>query len=171
MVFLSSDDGRPTSFRKGTMVKAAGGAVAAVLRPLLGDVYAMLIQAQGAHWNVKGADFSQYHALFGSIYDDVYSSIDPLAENILKLGAEAPCCMSEMQQARTTVDKVHGSDPVALAKALAEVNDDVLSRITTAFGVANAANEQGIANFLAERMDMHQKWRWQLKSSVGEPVA
>lgn len=168
-MFLSNDDGKPTAMAKAAVVKDAG--VAAVLKPLLADVYAMLVQAQGAHWNVKGADFSQYHALFESIYDDVYSSIDPMAENILKSGAEALCCLSELQSARTTKDRVHGSDPRGLAAALADVNMDVLIRLQQAFDVANAANEQGIANFLAERIDMHQKWNWQLKASVGEPVA
>jgi starvation-inducible DNA-binding protein len=165
MMFLSNDGDRVR------VVKAAMPSnVVMVLRPLLADVYSMVIQAQGAHWNVKGADFSQYHELFGEIYEDVNGSVDPIAESMLKLGADAISSLTEMQAARTTTDKVGGSDPMVLAAGLAAVNDDVLMRVQNAFDVANAANEQGIANFLAERVDMHQKWRWQLRSSIGQSV-
>jgi len=164
-MFLSNDGDRVR------VVKAAMPSnVVMVLRPLLADVYSMVIQAQGAHWNVKGADFSQYHELFGEIYEDVNGSVDPIAESMLKLGADAISSLTEMQAARTTTDKVGGSDPMVLAAGLAAVNDDVLMRVQNAFDVANAANEQGIANFLAERVDMHQKWRWQLRSSIGQSV-
>ena len=164
-MFLSNDGDRVQ------VAKAAMPSnVVTVLRPLLADVYSMVIQAQGAHWNVKGADFSQYHELFGEIYEDVNGSVDPIAESMLKLGADAISSLTEMQAARTTTDKVGGSDPMVLAAGLAAVNDDVLMRVQNAFDVANAANEQGIANFLAERVDMHQKWRWQLRSSIGQSV-
>ena len=164
-MFLSNDGDRVR------VAKAAMPSnVVIVLRPLLADVYSMVIQAQGAHWNVKGADFSQYHELFGEIYEDVNNSVDPIAESMLKLGADAISSLTEMQAARTTTDKVGGSDPMVLAAGLAAVNDDVLMRVQNAFDVANAANEQGIANFLAERVDMHQKWRWQLRSSIGQSV-
>jgi starvation-inducible DNA-binding protein len=165
-MFLSND----TQITATPVAKAGPGDVVAVLRTLLADVYGMVVQAQGAHWNVKGSDFSQYHELFGEIYDDVYGSIDPLAENILKMGSDAPGSMSQMAMMRTVQDRANGSDPKGLAVALAMVNDEILARLTMAFNVANAANEQGIANFLAERIDMHQKWRWQLKASVGLTV-
>lgn len=164
-MFLSNDTHALTP-----VAKAGAADVVAVLRSLLADVYGLVVQAQGAHWNVKGADFSQYHELFGEIYDDAYGSIDPMAENILKMGSDAPGSMSQMGMLRTVPDRVSGSDPRALAVGLAMVNDEVLARLTMAFDVANAANEQGVANFLAERIDMHQKWRWQLKASVGVSV-
>jgi len=164
-MFLSND-----TVGRSRIAKAAAGDVVAVLRTLLADTYGLVVQAQGAHWNVKGADFSQYHELFGEIYEDVYGSIDPMAESILKMGSDAPGSLSQMATLRTVQDRAAGSEPVALARALAVVNDEVLARLSMAFDVANAANEQGVANFLAERIDMHQKWRWQLKASVGVPV-
>lgn len=163
-MFLSNDG---TAKSRTPVAKAGPGDVAAVLRTLLADVYAMTVQAQGAHWNVKGADFSQYHELFAEVYDDVSGSIDPLAENILKLGSDAPGSLSQMAMLRTVQDRASGTDPRGLAGALALVNDEVLARLNMAFSVADAANEQGIANFLAERIDAHQKWRWQLKASIG----
>jgi len=164
-MFLSNDGDQVR------VVKAAmPNGVVMVLRPLLADVYSMVIQAQGAHWNVKGTHFSQFHEMFGEIYEDVHGSIDSIAESMLKLGANAISSLTEMQAARTTTDKVGGSDPLVLAAGLLAVNDDVLAMVQKAFDVANAANEQGVANLLAERVSMHQQWRWQLRASIDERV-
>jgi starvation-inducible DNA-binding protein len=52
--------------------------------------FSYYLKAHFFHWNVEGPDFSQYHELFGKIYEEVYESIDPFAENIRKLGAYTP---------------------------------------------------------------------------------
>jgi len=170
-MFLSKDDGLSTSFAKqATPVAKAAPELVAVLCPLLADVYAMQTAVQGAHWNVNGMDFSQYHELFSEIYEDVSGSVDPLAENILKIGGLAPASLSVMQSLRTTSDPAESRDARELAMSIAAMNDAVLARIVAAFGVADAANEQGVANFLAERDDMHKMWRWQLRASLGQPV-
>ena len=57
--------------------------------------YAFAIKAQNYHWNVEGQDFSQYHSLFAEIYEDVYSAIDLLAENLRKLGEYAPFTLNK----------------------------------------------------------------------------
>jgi starvation-inducible DNA-binding protein len=170
-MFLSNDNGVSTSFAKQAtpMFKAAPEVVAA-LRPLLADVYAMQTAVQGAHWNVQGTDFAQYHELFAEIYSDVADSIDPLAENILKAGGLALASLTDMQALRTTTDPVESRDARQLAIGLAAMNDAVLVRINAAFLVAESQNEPGISNFLADRDDMHKKWRWQLRASLGEPV-
>lgn len=167
-MFLSNDDERPVRFTKATLPQAA---VVSSLRVLLADVYAFATATQGAHWNVQGADFSQYHELFSEVYEDVAESIDPLAENILKVGGLAPASLSVMQGLRTTTDPAESRDPRELASGLAAMNDVVLAKIAAAFLVASGAGEQGVANFLADREDAHKKWRWQLRASLGEPVA
>jgi DNA-binding ferritin-like protein len=53
-----------------------------------------------------------------------------------------------------------------MAKALLTINEGLIKSVNLAFKAANDANEQGIANFLAERDDMHKKWAWQLKAST-----
>lgn len=140
--------------------------VIAALEQVLGDVAIMYFHAHGYHWNVQGQDFSQYHALFASIYEDVYGSIDPFAENILKLGGEAPRSLTQILADATMNDQAEESnDPEALASDLAVDNDAVIASLNELFAAANDANEQGIANFTAERIDQHQKWGWQLKAS------
>ncbi len=136
------------------------------LKTLLADVVTMSFVAQGYHWNVEGPDFSQYHALFGEIYEDVYSSVDPIAENIRKMDEYAPFTLSKFVDLRTVEAKEVSPNPKAMAEALLKVNEDVLKTIRKAFESAVKAKEDGIANFLAERDDMHKKWHWQLTAST-----
>lgn len=137
------------------------------LKVLMSDVVTMYFVAHGYHWNVEGQDFSQYHALFEDIYSDVYSSIDPIAENLRKLDAYAPFTLSKFTELRTVESSEVKAEPRAMSKALIKVNDGVLESLKSTFKIANEdANEQGIANFIAERIDMHQKWAWQLKAST-----
>jgi starvation-inducible DNA-binding protein len=136
------------------------------LKVALADAVTMYFVAHGYHWNVEGQDFSQYHALFKKIYRDVYSSIDPLAESIRKMDEYAPFTLSKFTELRTVEAKEVKPEPQAMAKALLKVNDGVLETLVKAFHAANDADEQGIANLLAERIDMHEKWRWQLKAST-----
>jgi starvation-inducible DNA-binding protein len=136
------------------------------LKTLLADSVTMYFVAHGYHWNVEGADFSQYHSLFADIYEDVYSSIDIIAEDLRKLDEYAPFTLSKFIDLRTVESVEVAPNPKAMAKALLKVNEGVLVTIGKAFASANKANEQGIANFLAERDDMHKKWRWQLTAST-----
>jgi DNA-binding ferritin-like protein len=138
-----------------------------VLERLLSDAVSLYFRAHGYHWNVKGQDFSQYHKFFGKFYEDVYESIDPLAENILKLGYKAPFNLGEFMSMRSIQDSEAVSmNPQALTADLARANDVFIDELKAAFDVVNAANEQGIADFLAARIDAHMKWAWQLKSSL-----
>lgn len=136
------------------------------LKTLLADSVTMYFVAHGYHWNVEGADFSQYHSLFTDIYEDVYSSIDTIAEDLRKLDEYAPFTLSKFIDLRTVESVEVAPNPKAMAKALLKVNEGVLVTIGKAFASASKANEQGIANFLAERDDMHKKWRWQLTAST-----
>jgi starvation-inducible DNA-binding protein len=104
--------------------------------------------------------------LFAEIYEDVYSSIDPIAEDIRKMDEYAPYTLSKFSDLRTIEAKDVNPEPKAMAKELLRLNDGILESIAKAQEAANKANEQGIMNFLAERDDMHKKWRWQLKAST-----
>lgn len=136
------------------------------LKTFLADAVTMYFVAHGYHWNVEGSDFSQYHSLFADIYEDVYSSIDSIAEDLRKLDEYAPFTLSKFIDLRTVESVEVAPNPKAMAKALLKVNEGVLVTIGKAFASATKANEQGIANFLAEREDMHKKWHWQLTAST-----
>jgi len=137
------------------------------LKSLFADVVSAYLRAHGYHWNVEGPDFAQYHALFETIYTDIYESIDPLAENIRKLGDYAPYRLERLVELRTLPEPNRvANDARSLANDLLAANEFLVTRLKNVFKVANAADEQGIANFIAERIDQHEKWVWQLRASV-----
>ena len=137
------------------------------LGQLLGDAFTMYVQAHGYHWNVKGGAFSQYHDLFEGIAEDVYGSIDGIAENILKLGYDAPGSLAQFCAFRELDDPAMVPDsPVAMATSLLASNGVVLDTLQDSFEAATREEQQGIANFLADRIDAHQKTAWQLRASI-----
>jgi len=135
------------------------------LQNLMANVVVFYASAHRAHWNVEGVDFIEYHELFANIYEDVYGSIDPMAELIRKLGAFPPS-LDEANGMASIEDDSATSDSRALAIDLYMKNYGLIIMLKNAFNVANAENEQGVANFIAERIDMHQTWDWQLTSSL-----
>lgn len=135
------------------------------LSTLLADLVTFSFQLQGCHWNVEGPDFSQYHALFGTIYEDVSGSIDPVAENIRKLDEYVPFQLQEFVKLRSVEFSGTKPDPKAMSQSVLKVNEGVLKSLNDCFKQAEKEDQQGIADFLAGRIDMHQKWRWFLTAS------
>lgn len=136
------------------------------LKVSMADVITMYFMAHGYHWNVEGQDFSQYHDLFGDIYEDVYGSVDPLAENVRKLDDYAPFSLQKFIDLRTVEFKDVDPTPKAMAKSLLKANEAVITTLNDCFKKAEEADEQGVMDFLAGRIDMHQKWAWQLRAST-----
>ena len=145
--------------------------LAAELAELLGDVVTFRFIAQGFHWNVAGINFQQYHDLFQEIYEDAESSIDPIAENIRKLNFDAPFRMTDFMCNLAEMQIPDTNDPMLMSQILYVANEQLRVCIVKAFTLADAIAEQGIANFMAERLDMHSKWQWQLRAIVGDAVA
>ena len=143
-------------------------ALAQALAKLLSSVVVFKFTAHGFHWNVKGKDFKEFHSFFGEIYEDADGSLDTLAENILKLGYDAPYLLSDFLELSCLEprERVTTGDCHQMAQILEADNVKVLKELVGAFDIANSCNEQGIANFLAERIDMHQKWQWQLRATL-----
>ena len=138
------------------------------LYTLLAEATAFYLKAHGAHWNVVGEEFAQYHDLFEEIYEDVHESLDPIAENLRKLNSAAPFELRDLARMTNEAPQAEGYEAEALASNLYAANESLLENIMVAFKAATDANQQGIANFLAERQDMHQKWSWQLRASLAE---
>lgn len=133
----------------------------------LADTVTYKFIAHGYHWNVKGPEFTQFHDFFATLYEDADSAIDPLAENIRKLGFDAPFTLEDFASLTcVSVNPVSG-DPIEMSSNLYQINCHLKECLTKAFDIANACNEQGIANFLAERIDQHAKWVWQIGTTIG----
>jgi len=137
------------------------------LRISMANTFVMYFKTQGFHWNVEGIHFSQYHDFFGDIYSDLYGAIDPLAEDIRKLGEYAPRNLTEMYKYSTLVESdIVGTGVKEMLNSLLTDNTEVLNSLNSTFALANKANEQGVADFIAQRIDSHKKHEWQIKSSL-----
>ena len=134
------------------------------LKTLLATNFAYYLKAQGFHWNVEGPDFGQLHKFFQKIYEDAYSAIDPTAEYIRYLGEYSPASFERFGE----LTEISGQTKIPRARLMLEElkanNDQMLDLLNRCFEEANDANEQGIANFIAERLSAHGKYRWQLTS-------
>jgi len=134
------------------------------LKTLLATNFAYYLKAQGFHWNVEGPDFSELHGFFQEIYEDAYSAIDPTAEYIRYLGEYSPASFERFSE----LTEISGQTKIPRARLMLEElkanNDQMLDLLNRCFAEANGVNEQGIANFVAERLSAHGKYRWQLTS-------
>ena len=134
------------------------------LKTLLATNFAYYLKAQGFHWNVEGPDFSELHGFFQEIYEDAYSAIDPTAEYIRYLGEYSPASLERFSE----LTEISGQTKIPRARLMLEElkanNDQMLDLLNRCFAEANDSNEQGIANFIAERLSAHGKYRWQLTS-------
>ena len=136
------------------------------LNNLLSNTAVLYFSSHRAHWNVEGTDFREYHDLFGEIYEDTYDSIDPIAESIRKLG-DFPIALGDAEDMSSYEDDSATTDARELAADIYEKNKVYLALVKEVFNVATDSNEQGIANLLAGRIEMHEKWDWQLRASLG----
>ena len=136
------------------------------LNNLLSNTAVLYFSSHRAHWNVEGTDFREYHDLFGEIYEDTYDSIDPIAESIRKLG-DFPIALGDAEDMSSYEDDSATTDARELAADIYEKNKMYLALVKEVFNVATDSNEQGIANLLAGRIEMHEKWDWQLRASLG----
>ena len=143
-----------------------GSPLGSALNEVLSNTIVLYFSAHRAHWNVEGVDFKEYHGLFEDIYSDTYDSVDTFAENIRKLG-DFPITLSEMEDMAAYEDNSATTDARDLALDLYEKNKNYIELLKATFPIASDANEQGIANFIADRIDMHEKWDWQLRASLG----
>jgi len=137
-----------------------------LIKVLLADNITLKLKSHGYHWNVEGIEFSQYHELFEEIYTDYEQATDTYAEWLRKLDAYAPFKLSRFIELNEVGEPEITSDPIMMSKDLLMANDMVTMKLNDAFDMATAQRQQGLANFFADRINMHQRWHWQLSASV-----
>lgn len=135
------------------------------LKTLLATEYAFVVKVQFFHWNVEGPDFAQLHEFFGDLYTEVYdNSIDRTAEYIRTLDDYAPGSFNRFLE----LTQIPGQTKVPRARLMIEElvqdNQRMIELLNQCFAAAEGENQQGIANFIAERVDAHGKHGWMLRS-------
>ena len=128
--------------------------------------YAFALKSQNFHWNVEGSDFYELHLLFERIYNEVYESIDPFAENIRKLNSYTPASFRRFSMLTEVDDELVILPPGAMVSELLEDSDKMVKLIKMVYDVAERESEHGLSNFLAERMDAHRKHSWMLRATL-----
>ena len=142
------------------------------LKKLQANVVSVYSQAHGYHWNVEGMLFKQLHAFFLEIYEDVYDSIDTISENIRKIDGYAPFGpISWSQNATILINDSTDLSAIEMINELISSNSALIDNLNEVFNLATVKyNEQGLSNFLAERLDKHKFWNWQLKATLKKAV-
>lgn len=135
-----------------------------LLKTTLADTFAFYLKAQHFHWNIEGPNFPQYHEFLGKLYQEVYSSVDTLAELIRTLDSYAPGSLSRLKELTSIEESDIIPDAKTMMLNLMQDNDKVLLSLTLAYQAADADGELGIANFLQDRIQAHQKHGWMLKA-------
>ena len=142
------------------------------LKTLLATEYAFVVKAQNFHWNVEGPDFGQLHRFFGKLYEEVYeNSIDQTAEFVRILGSYTPGSFERFYE----MSLIQGQTKIPRARLmmeeLLEDNETVIELLNQCFASAEQENRQGIADFIAGRIDAHGKHGWMMRSYLKDDRA
>ena len=137
-----------------------------IMKKTLADTFAFYLKAHNFHWNVEGPLFSQFHDFFGKLYEEVFSAVDTIAEEIRVLDSYAPGSFSRFSELTDIEDSTVVLPPVEMVQILLDDNEKVLATLNIAFKLATNFDKQGLANLIADRIDAHNKHAWMLRSII-----
>lgn len=136
------------------------------LAKVLGDSYSLYLKTHNFHWNVTGPMFSTLHLMFETQYTELALAVDLIAERIRALGFIAPGSYTEF--AKLTSIKEHNGDleAIKMIKYLIEAHEVVIKTSRSVLPLADKANDQVTIDLLTQRMQVHEKTVWMLRSLV-----
>ena len=142
--------------------------IAEGLSALLADSYTLYLMTHNFHWNVTGPQFNSLHNMFMTQYTEQWNALDVIAERIRALGFPAPGTYKEFVKL-ASIKEVEG-----VPKATEMIRHMVAAQEATArtarklFPLVDAANDQPTADVLTQRIDIHEKTAWMLRSLLEE---
>ena len=143
-----------------------------ILRVVIANNFVMYFKAHSYHFNVEGSTFPMLHDFFGDIYEDLHGAFDSSSEELRALNEYAASSISELYNYKTIVeDSAKPATSTDMLNNLLTANDKIIESLNKLFTTATAANEQGLADYAAGRIDKHKKTGWMLRSTakkVGE---
>jgi starvation-inducible DNA-binding protein len=140
-------------------------AISKGLSKLLADTYTLYLTTHNFHWNVTGPMFNTLHSMFMAQYTELWNAVDPIAERIRALGHWAPG--SYVQFAKlASVSDAPASPPKAMdmVRILTKGHEAVARTARELFPVVAKADDQPTADLLTQRLDVHEKTAWMLRS-------
>lgn len=133
---------------------------------VLADAYAFQLKANLYHWNVEGPNFPQYHDFLGKLYEEVFGATDEIAEQIRTLDAYAPGSFTKFLELTDIECEMNQPTPIEMIRKLSEDNDKVLATLNLTLKLADEFDKQGLVDYLAGRIDIHNKHGWMLRSII-----
>lgn len=139
------------------------------MKSVLVDTFDMYFKAHGMHWNIEGLHFRELHSFFGDLYVELHSAVDLIAEQIRALDAYVEYgCKSFSEIGNVPSSNIFGANAIKMLNDLLVANTIVISSLNTAFTEATKDSNQGLADFIAGRLDIHAKHGWMIKSLLKE---
>lgn len=144
-------------------------AIAAGLSKLLADTYTLYLTTHNFHWNVTGPMFNTLHAMFMAQYTELWNAVDPIAERIRSLGHPAPGSYGQFGKL-SSISDAPAKPPKALemVRVLVDGHEAVARTARSVFPLAAKADDQPTADLLTQRLDVHEKTAWMLRSLLEE---
>lgn len=152
---MEMDIGIPESDRR----KIADG-----LARLLADSYTLYLKTHNFHWNVKGPMFQTLHTMFEGQYTELATAVDEIAERIRALGEPAPGSYKQFAALSTIEEETEVVPAEEMIRQLVKGQESVVKTARSVFPAAEAAHDEPTADLLTQRMQLHEKNAWMLRS-------
>lgn len=143
--------------------------IVAELSKLLADTYTLYLTTHNFHWNVTGPMFNTLHVMFMTQYTELWNAVDPIAERIRALGHHAPGSYGEFGRLSSVKD-APAKPPKALemVRVLVKGHEAVARTARGIFPLVESAHDQPTADLLTQRLNVHEKTAWMLRSLLEE---
>lgn len=138
------------------------------LSGLLADSYTLYLMTHNFHWNVTGPQFNSLHTMFMTQYTEQWNALDMIAERIRALGYPAPGTYKEFVKL-ASIKEVEGVPKATdMIRHLVQAQEATARTARQLFPVVDAANDQPTADLLTQRLEVHEKTAWMLRSLLEE---
>jgi starvation-inducible DNA-binding protein len=135
------------------------------LKKCIGTVTCLYFKTHAFHWNIQGIHFPSLHPFFEDQYKNIWKSIDDFSEQLRQLDAYAPAALSRILELSQIEEQIHVPTAPDMIQELLEGHEIMISLLSQTFQLASKANKQGLANFIADRIEAHTKMRWMLRAT------
>jgi starvation-inducible DNA-binding protein len=142
--------------------------IAQGLSVLLADSYTLYLMTHNFHWNVTGPQFNSLHTMFMAQYTEQWTALDMIAERIRALGFPAPGTYQEFHRLASIAEVEGVPKANAMVAHLVKAQEATARTARKLFPIVDAANDQPTADVLTQRIDVHEKTAWMLRSLLEE---
>ena len=135
---------------------------------LLADSYTLYLKTHKYHWNVTGPMFQTLHLMFETQYNELALAVDLIAERIRALGAKAPGSYAEFAELTSIADESGNLGATEMIRDLMAGQEAVVRTARKLFPMVEEAHDEPTADLLTQRMQIHEKTAWMLRSLLEE---